>query len=61
MEICQVSMAAKIALMKFDQDSVKNQKNGLLFIEHRGMNRHERAPDWSNTLVVYLVDTTRDN
>ena len=44
--------------VKFNQDSVRSLKKGLIFIEHKGANRRERALDWSNTLVVYIVDTT---
>ena len=55
--IVEFGDSANLAV-KFNQDSVKGLKKGLVFIEHKGANRRERALDWSNTLVVYLVDTT---
>ncbi|MEK7651473.1 MAG: choice-of-anchor D domain-containing protein [Patescibacteria group bacterium] len=55
--IVEFGDSANLAI-KFNQDSVRGLKKGLIFIEHKGANVRERAPDWSNALVIYLVDTT---
>ncbi len=55
--IVKIGSSVNLAI-KFNQDSVRGLKKGLIFIEHKGANVREIAPDWSNSLVVYLVDTT---